>query len=266
MENLPTENQIKTKIWKMSALSVLLLSVGIGILSIVITAHPPEYYHDLNGLGQAFFLLTFMRIIGVISLVCGVLFFIKSQKKIISILLIIVGLIYLIPQAFFGIRTIFEKIIYHRAYEQQTIHYQQLDNQKVDFISIGFNQAFSQPVAINDVEDDLIYIKNEHGIFILEVTNAKEIGLLSNPDSFINKSVTVTMDKEYLANHGGTSALPMTEKGTVLIIRNASPELKKRYEEYSAQYPGQWRTSDWYASVENSAFARPYFPVTIQNN
>ena len=36
------------------------------------------------------------------------------------------------------------------------------------------------------------------------------------------------------------------KKENIHISRNASKKLKKQYEDYIAQYPGQWKISDWY--------------------
>ena len=226
------ENKKEERKWFKSPLVSFIAILIATLATLIITSHPPQYYHDLNGLGEGFILLIFIKSLGIISVILGITFLSSKANKVISIFLIVIGFLYLSQAVIvLKMRNNIEKILYPKDFAEQTRRYQEINNQTTNFISMGFASAFAKPVTINDIEKNIVYIKNEHGVFILLITNAEQIGLLQNSNSFINKPVTFEMDMDYLSKNGGVSSISETKEGAILISRNASKELKKQYED-----------------------------------
>ena len=204
-----------------------------------------------------FLAFPFFFVIGFIALKSSIKL-LKKEKNLPTYLLLIFSIIFITWAPAVKISQGIQYIMFYKTFQEEKITAQKQEITDLNNISESFSYYFNNPVVIDDVEKDRIYINNNNGSFIFLVTNAEKIGLLNNPESFKNKTVKLILDKDFLSKKGRD----FSSEGSILISRNNSEQLKE-YNDYIAKYPGQWNLSDWYGGIENKLFIATDLPVII---
>lgn len=160
-----------------------------------------------------------------------------SRKYFIFLMILSIFFVTYVPAALL-VRGI-DYVIHFQSEVRKTQNKNQDESMAMQDLVNRLDGHFSNQMTIIDVEKDKIFTTptdGVSGVFILKVVNAREIGLLKNPNLFIGKKVSVTLSKKDIPNNRWFG---YSKEGVALLLRNQSEEEKKFFTDNRALNPTQ---------------------------
>ncbi len=185
-----------------------------------------------------------------------------SKKYFIFLLILSISFVTYVPAALL-VRGI-DYVIHLQSEIKKTQNKNQDESMAMQDLVNRLDGHFSNQMTIIDVEKDKIFTTptdGVSGVFILKVTNAREIGLLKNPTSFIGKQVKVTLSKKDIP---GNRWFGYSKDGAALLLRNQSEEEKKFFADNRAMDPTLKVKVDESALYNYNVIYSGDIPVVIQ--
>ncbi|MDE2030779.1 MAG: hypothetical protein KGI58_00765 [Patescibacteria group bacterium] len=200
--------------------------------------------------------------LGLLSLIRSIGLRFEDRKwTIFSIILGIFGLLYI---TIFPAISLTEKLgnLVHikdvlNKKDRQEINTQEFNNIKTQ----DFEYYIGTNVVIKDVQGDRILILNKNGYFVLKVLNAKDIGLLNNPENYINKSVAITVDPSKTEPVNVSVRTVCSSESLILLQRNLTDkyysDLKNNFKSRVGMetMPEITKTDLCWYGIENTAYS-----------
>jgi hypothetical protein len=117
-------------------------------------------------------------------------------------------------------------VIHLKSNLQRGEQHRENESQRLIDLKNKFSEYVPGQAKVIDVYKDRILVNeySQQWYLVLKVTNAKEIGLFEDPESFKNKTVSISLDE---ANIPSDLHFFPSEEGVVILSRNVSNEKRE---------------------------------------